>query len=111
MIGTWSSVSNRLAKASVRVQKLDEEAWGSLEEHGLTGMPLRFKLSIFRALMDRFEKGARWIWIHRFFRQIDVILDSLSAVPGLGILSAVTEFKESLENLMKWRGKLPTPES
>lgn len=106
LLPAWREAQRGFSDARAELDKLSEDDLGALARRGLRGRALRFKLGVFYRLLEKFREGESWIWAHRFLQQLDTILDSLSAsVPPLQL---VCEFKESLEHITKWRGRLPT---
>ncbi len=83
------------------IEQLKEVKQRDLNNHGLTGMELKRKLSIYytaRKLKDRYRNVAPNFakgFAKRFLATIDVVLDSLAQI--LIPLGAVKEFKNSIE--------------
>jgi hypothetical protein len=68
----------------------------ALEQHGLYGAQLRWKLSNINFSLARFIEQPTSVLFHRLLDSIDALLDSLvGAVPGG---SAVKELKEAVRN-------------
>ncbi len=68
---------------------------GPLRQVGLAGSGLRVKVSGFRRALGRLP-GIRWV--KKAFQWGNIILGSLGAVPGVGIITEpIQELKESIE--------------
>ncbi len=76
---------------------------GALKEHGLLGLPLKFKLSVADTVGRRWDAVKRNLnvreWFARIIDAIDAILDSLIDAAG-GAGGLIKEFKDALRALV-----------
>ena len=102
MTNAWPSVSIRFEPYA---EAVNAAPFAVLEEHGLTGDELRFKLAAINLLGGRFfdlfpdaHFSLRRTLVSKLLEIIDKVLKSLiAAVPGGG---AITEFKDVCESLI-----------
>lgn len=77
--------------------ELDEE----LERRGLSGAGLNLKEGGQRQSLSRFARARRWArnkWFGGALKWTDIVLGSLSSIPGLGlVVDPLKEWKESVE--------------
>ena len=89
-----------IQRLQVAISDVSEAA---LREHGLLGLPLRFKLNVADTIGRRWETVRRTLnvreWFARIIDAIDALLDSLiDAAAGAGGL--IKEFKDALRALV-----------
>ncbi|UEM08995.1 hypothetical protein J4G43_030115 [Bradyrhizobium barranii subsp. barranii] len=116
----WNDVKGKFTVAIGALSPTDpiaiETLEGELRDRGLTGPQLIFKLNVFRharenlldhgTAKDGQEQRKKPRWFARFFRffsgtlkAADVLLDSLAAVPGVGLaVWPIKEFKEAIDS-------------
>jgi hypothetical protein len=88
-----------------QVKNVEDPKWVALEQVGLTGDYLKFKLAVGRELATPITAGpqdteaakASGGLFKRFFGWMNMLLGSLAKVPFLSALEAVKEFKEGVE--------------
>lgn len=88
------------ARGSVEVviQRIPPLSDGSLEEHGLRGAQLRFKLNAVLNLYSRFLQFGKK-FLKKLLEILDAILDSIAEITHAG--GAIKEFKHILEQFIE----------
>jgi hypothetical protein len=120
MSAAWTEVQGKFATAITGLSTTDSNVLGTLHNElqmrGLTGPQLIFKLDVFRHAHQKLsnhgtakygqEQRKKRGWFARFcgfftgaLKAADVILDSLTGVPGVGLaVESIREFKEAVES-------------
>lgn len=102
----WSVVRQRLRDCLVDVKKAGSQQWKMLDQHGMSGAELDFKINLFEFFRERFYADPAMRWLKRLLAQVNSMLGSLSsAFPGL---EAVQEFKDALEAMLSQRSPNPS---
>lgn len=92
MSAAWSIERQRF---SIAAERAGEASLQALAEHGLTGAPLRFKLSVVRVLHARYlELG--FPFLRKLIKAIDDLLSSV--LSAIGVNGAITEIKDAIVN-------------
>ena len=101
VLGAWEDVRTNLREVQEKLQALSSNVWHELELYGLTGIQLKLKLEMFDRLLNDFKntRAQRYLW--RLLGMINSLLDSLASV--FPPIEAVSEFKETLEQIIKMR--------
>ena len=111
MRAAWTSVQPKFSVVITQIGRPPQNN-SQLKERGLVGDELIFKLSIFNQAHDELRDGLvqknvaqegvgkrTWRWIRKLWKptlkSADVILKSLSFIPGA---EAISEFKEAAES-------------
>ena len=85
--------------AALASDSLNDTSRSRLEQHGLTGAPLRMKLRAWRKKFFSFGRRMNRPWLRQVLKWGDTILGSLVDAMTLG--AAGKEFKEAMEHFIE----------
>jgi hypothetical protein len=95
----WQEVRKNFEQVRQALKTSPLEFTDKLREHGLTDDQLKFKMELFKRLIEQFYTTKAPIWLRRLLNLVNSMLGSLTAIfPPLG---SVKEFKEALEQIIK----------
>jgi hypothetical protein len=95
MRAAWSDALPMFQLVANRIESLEDS---TITDHGLSGVQLRFKLSVIRFLYGSYLRfGARYL--RRLIGAIDTLLKSTLSALGAG--EGITEIKEFIEHSLK----------
>lgn len=103
----WGSVSERFYELK---ENVSQAAMSSLDDHGLTGTELQYKLSVINHAGERFVYFLSrrvvplvGVWLKKLLEALDKFLTSLlDAVGGSGAIGEYKSFMESSINDGPW---------
>lgn len=95
----WEEISPKIIEVIEKLNSAKQNTFRKLSEVGLSGYQLRFKWESFLRHQKKFAKGRTNRMLIRLLGCINTILRSLSNVfPPIDV---VTEFKETIEHMLK----------